>query len=226
MNIAIRLPFDGDYPVTQLFGENPDIYSQFGKPGHNGVDFGLPTGTPVLAAADGKVTRLGNDPNGYGRYIVLQHDGFQTLYGHLQEVKVSVTEPIHEGDTIGLSNNTGFSTGPHLHFELRIPGFPGAYSAGEVDPLQFLRAIEAPAPADTEYQGDNNQSTLEQSKGVVLVNKLNIRARPDIHAEILDYYKKGDEIVILERKVVEEWVRTEKGWCARVYDGWEYIDER
>jgi murein DD-endopeptidase MepM/ murein hydrolase activator NlpD len=222
MNIAIRLPYDGDYPLTQCFGENPQIYSRFGKPGHNGIDIGLPTGTPVLAAADGKVARIGNDPNGYGKYILLQHSGFQTLYAHLQEFQVAFMDAIRAGNTIALSNNTGFSTGPHLHFELRIPGFPGAYSAGEVDPQQFVRAIEAPTYANTEYQDDKDQP----SKGVVLVNKLNIREQPNTNATIVDFYTKGDEVTILERKIVEEWVRTKKGWCARHYSGEKHIDER
>ena len=94
--------------------------------GKNGVDIGsLPVGTPVYAAADGEVIlskyAAGNPWfGGYGNYIIVQHpNGAQTLYAHLSGNKVSRGDKVVQGQTIGYSGNTGHSTGPHLHFEIR-----------------------------------------------------------------------------------------------------------
>lgn len=93
-----------------------------GAHGYNSVDFGAPTGTPVLASASGKVivSKPQNYNGGYGHYVVVEHDnGTQTLYAHLSTVLVSVDDEVEQGEKIALSGNTGRSTGPHLHFEVR-----------------------------------------------------------------------------------------------------------
>ncbi|MEX2010369.1 MAG: peptidoglycan DD-metalloendopeptidase family protein [Parcubacteria group bacterium] len=90
--------------------------------GNNGVDLGARTGTPVLASASGKVivARNGGWNGGYGSYVVISHsNGTQTLYAHLSAVYVSVGQQVSQGKTIGAVGNTGKSTGPHLHFEIR-----------------------------------------------------------------------------------------------------------
>jgi LysM repeat protein len=91
--------------------------------GYNGVDIGAPTGTGVVAAAEGVViiaNGSGAWSGGYGNYIVIRHDnGTQTLYGHLSRVLVSSGSYVNKGSTIGLVGNTGKSTGSHLHFEVR-----------------------------------------------------------------------------------------------------------
>ncbi len=93
-----------------------------GLHGYNGIDIGTPIGTPVMAAAGGTVVvaRASGFNGGYGKYIVLAHpNGTQTVYGHLSQVNVSVGDGVGQGDVIGLSGNTGRSTGAHLHFEVR-----------------------------------------------------------------------------------------------------------
>lgn len=93
--------------------------SGFYKSGfHNGLDFGTPTGTSVMAAADGKVVAIGNNGRyAYGRYIAIDHgNGIATMYGHLSAYKVSRGESVKKGEVIAKSGNTGNSTGPHLHF--------------------------------------------------------------------------------------------------------------
>jgi len=93
-----------------------------GKHGYNGVDFGAPVGTKVYASLSGKVIIAKPDGynGGYGHYIVIGHDnGTQTLYAHLSKLDVSVGDEVAKGDHIALSGNTGRSTGPHLHFEVR-----------------------------------------------------------------------------------------------------------
>jgi len=90
--------------------------------GHNGVDFGGPIGTSIKAAASGTVTvaRNGGYNGGYGSYVVISHpNGTQTLYAHMSSVGVSVGQNVGQGDYIGAIGNTGKSTGPHLHFEVR-----------------------------------------------------------------------------------------------------------
>jgi murein DD-endopeptidase MepM/ murein hydrolase activator NlpD len=111
-------------PVTKNYFTMPipgAILTQ-GAHGYNGVDFGAPVGTPVLAAAAGKVivAKTTGYGGGYGHYVVIEHDnGTQTLYGHLSTLSVSVDDVVTKGQTIALSGNTGKSTGPHLHFEVR-----------------------------------------------------------------------------------------------------------
>lgn len=93
-----------------------------GLHGYNGIDLGAPEGTPVEAAASGEViiSRNFGWNGGYGQYVVIQHDnGTQTLYGHLSENIVYEGYHVVQGQVIGLSGNTGKSTGPHLHFEVR-----------------------------------------------------------------------------------------------------------
>ncbi len=91
--------------------------------GYNGIDFGAPIGTPVYASLDGVVTlvRGGNGWNGgYGNYVVIKHNnGIQTLYAHLDSFSVNTGQYVEKGEIIGKSGNTGRSTGPHLHFEVR-----------------------------------------------------------------------------------------------------------
>lgn len=93
-----------------------------GLHGHNGIDFGAPIGTPVLASADGRVilAKSSGYNGGYGQMIIIAHEGgIQTVYGHLSQVNVSVGQTVSQGDVIGRVGNTGKSTGPHLHFEVR-----------------------------------------------------------------------------------------------------------
>lgn len=93
-----------------------------GLHGHNAVDLAAPTGTPILASADGKiiVSRAVGYNGGYGLYVVINHDnGTQTLYAHMSRNNVSAGQNITQGQVIGAVGSTGKSTGPHLHFEIR-----------------------------------------------------------------------------------------------------------
>jgi hypothetical protein len=146
-NIVLNWPVDpAKYPLTQGFGENPEAYAVYKQAGHNGIDLGCPLGTPVGAAADGVVVHTGVDKNGYGKYVRISHEKYETLYAHLSEIEVKPRQALHTGDRLGLSGSTGNSTGPHLHFELRIPWEPLAgYPGGARDPMPYLKAISHPA---------------------------------------------------------------------------------
>lgn len=110
------------YRITQPYGPTAftsepsyEGYPHF----HLGIDFALPEWTPVLAAADGKVTFAGWDTTGFGNCIRLDHgNGLQTLYGHLDSFSANQGDTVSAGQQIALSDNTGNSTGPHLHFSV------------------------------------------------------------------------------------------------------------
>jgi len=116
--------------LTSLFG--PRIHPIFGTPDfHTGIDLAVPEGTEVHAAAAGKVSFAG-ERGGYGLLVVVEHgDGFSTYYAHLSRILVEAGQFVEQGQVIALSGNTGISTGPHLHFEIRRHGKP-------VDPLPWL----------------------------------------------------------------------------------------
>ncbi|PVX39855.1 murein DD-endopeptidase MepM/ murein hydrolase activator NlpD [Pasteurella langaaensis DSM 22999] len=92
---------------------------------HNGVDFALPIGTPVIAPADGVVEKVAYQSGGAGRYVVLRHGReYQTVYMHLSKPLVRAGQTVKRGERIALSGNTGISTGAHLHYEFHINGRP------------------------------------------------------------------------------------------------------
>ncbi len=94
-----------------------------GYPGHTGVDIPRPSGTPIFAAASGRVARVVHSGVGYGRYVVVDHgNGFTTLYAHASAIHVSVGQYVNQGDVIASVGRTGNSTGNHLHFEVRYNG--------------------------------------------------------------------------------------------------------
>lgn len=135
----MRYPFNGSFPVTQGFGVNPGVYAKFGLKGHNGLDFGLPSGTPVVAAHSGQMV-TGFDAAGYGNYVFITGGGWESVYGHLQRFARPSGATVSEGEVIGFSNNTGFSSGPHLHFGVRpIPFDRGNGYAGYIDPTNMLK---------------------------------------------------------------------------------------
>jgi murein DD-endopeptidase MepM/ murein hydrolase activator NlpD len=127
---AERAPFDmpvkSDFRFTSGFGQ------RWGRL-HAGTDFAAPIGTPIYATADGVVTEAGWS-SGYGRMIKIQHEfGIETRYAHLNRISVSVGQRVSRGERIGDMGNSGRSTGPHLHYEVRVGGTP-------VNPMIYIRA--------------------------------------------------------------------------------------
>lgn len=118
--------------------KNVQVTSKFGSRGrefHEGVDLRAKPGTPVFAASDGIVLYAGTRIRGYGKLVIIKHrGGWSTVYAHNSQLFVRSGQHIQRGQRISLSGNTGHSSGPHLHFEIRR----GIYA---VDPLRVMPEI-------------------------------------------------------------------------------------
>lgn len=116
--------------LSSIFGE-PRTSSSGEMRSHKGIDICVPPGTPVLAATDGVVAFAGTEAE-YGRLIVIDHGhDFSTIYGHLAKIQVKAGEKVSKGQAIGTVGLSGNSTGPHLHYEVRLRNSP-------VNPIRFL----------------------------------------------------------------------------------------
>jgi murein DD-endopeptidase MepM/ murein hydrolase activator NlpD len=127
---AERLPFV--LPLHDAYRLTSDFGTRWGRL-HGGIDMAAPTGTPIYAPADGVVTFAGWS-SGYGRLVKIQHEfGIETRYGHQSLIRVQVGQRVSRGDRIGDIGSSGHSTGPHLHYEVRVGG-------QTVDPMIYIRA--------------------------------------------------------------------------------------
>ena len=126
---TFEVPLKIKYRISSRFG---DYRAEFdGDAYHFGIDLVCDEGTPVFASDGGKVTYVGTTPS-YGTMVIINHDNdLQTAYAHLSEALVEVGEDVYQGQNIALSGNTGTTTAPHLHFEIR---FMGDYT----DPEEYL----------------------------------------------------------------------------------------
>jgi murein DD-endopeptidase MepM/ murein hydrolase activator NlpD len=158
---------------------NADINSNFGWRGvkrHKGVDFAVPSGTPVYAVRQGKVERIGVDPDGWGDYVVIKHEEistpngfigetFYSLYAHLSKVLVTQSENVTGGMLIGNSGGedgapgAGNSTGPHLHFEIQL-----SLLDGQVDPRKFYAKYKSKLENASIPNANTNNNRVDNIK--------------------------------------------------------------
>jgi murein DD-endopeptidase MepM/ murein hydrolase activator NlpD len=163
---VLKYPVD-NVNITQTFGttafstQNPQVYNGMG---HNGIDFAVPSGTPIYSAGPGTVIGVGDTDAqcsraSYGKFVLIRHtNGLTTLYAHLSKINVNQGQSVTSRQQVGLSGNTGYSTGPHLHFtvyasdavRMTAPGeyksrvcgtymiLPVAPRAGYLNPLSYL----------------------------------------------------------------------------------------
>ncbi|MGM0812972.1 MAG: peptidoglycan DD-metalloendopeptidase family protein [Pseudomonadota bacterium] len=132
-----RHPFEGEYRMTSGFsdGRRHPVTGRVAP--HNGTDFAMPVGAPILAPADGRVTRVEHHPLA-GRLLMIEHgQGFSTRYLHLQKALVQPGQRVRRGQRIALSGNSGRTTSAHLHYELHIDG-------RAVDPMRVQLPRGAP----------------------------------------------------------------------------------
>ena len=160
--LPLKRPGVFGYPVenprlTQKYGRTSFAAKAYKTKSHTGVDFAVSIGTPILASEDGKVKAVGNNDRGtvkwqkfqYGKHIVIEHNNnLTTLYAHLSRAVVNIGDEVKRGDIVGYSGNTGYSTGPHIHFGVYwspsvrfqvIPPAAGLVLVGiTIDPEEYL----------------------------------------------------------------------------------------
>lgn len=194
--IQYRQPFRGDYAISLDYGEKfPPLYTD--ESPHRGIDYLCPMGVEILASADGQVTTVGNLNVGYGKYIKISHaDKKETIYAHLSRIDVMYGKKVKKGDVIGLSGSSGNSTGPHLHFEMRINGIP-------VDPKPYLRSEIDSYPAVYKPTHDVPQfAPVKAGMCVVVCDSANVRCHCDMN-KVMGQIEKGRVISVDE--TVTEW---------------------
>ena len=160
----MRRPFEGNFVLTQPFGNahlsrdsqgkviNP--YTKFGMLGHNGLDYGLPTGTPILAPHGGRIIEATNDPTGYGLYVKIENNVEGSVLAHLRNFAVKVGDQVAESQVIGYSDNTGNSTGPHLHWGYyKFPRNRQNGYAGFIDQAPLLPSRDSGTTQGNMYKG-------------------------------------------------------------------------
>lgn len=142
--------------ITQRFGQNPEYYSRFGLPGHEGLDIAVPLGEPYFAVEQGTVVHASNrkwssnELSNYGYHIVIDHGDYKTVYAHARnDLQVSVGQQVNGGQIIAYSGDTGNSTGPHIHFGVLSPtdtgnGYPIWRYGQPVDPFPFIKDLPLP----------------------------------------------------------------------------------
>lgn len=231
--MAIKLIYPVSGPITQYFGENPDFYKQWGYAGHNGVDWGIPNGTPIVATADGTIDKVGFEDGGYGNFVKMSHmDGNQkyyTYYAHLQSTSVTAGQKITTGTVVGLSNNTGASTGPHLHFGVKIDGQNPAFK-GYIDPIPFFTGATASTPTVPSGGGISPQAPavpgtivgavdLPNLNFEVIYDGVNVRSGPGVEFSILEQLKAGTTVTGTRMHSWSAWVEFEPDkWCAMAFN--------
>lgn len=168
--VMLKKPFTGDYAITQTYEQHLANAVNYPPGRYNGgIDYALPVGTPVLAAADGRVAKVDNASTGYGIYVMLESpdDAFgtiTTIYAHLSRVSVALNDYVHSGDILGESGYSGNvyppgTAGAHLHFEAR-------HNGTVVDPGSLY---QAPKPAVVISSG---------SMQCRAIREVNIRSKP------------------------------------------------
>jgi murein DD-endopeptidase MepM/ murein hydrolase activator NlpD len=167
---GLSLPFDEPHPVSLGFGRQlrdqvqAIKYTDFGLLGHDGVDFDMPEGTPVLAVDDGVIVRARTNSD-YGTTMVVRHSWGQSYYGHLSEMTKQEGDTVTKGHPIGLSGQTGLATGPHLHFGIK-PNTNDADNGyyGKINPWPYLanaQSVSDVLAAETEIATGSGQPVIE-----------------------------------------------------------------
>lgn len=201
-------PIPSNSIVTQTFAEHVHRARVNGWQNYNGgIDWAVATGTSIKAAQAGKVTMARNDATGYGTHVRIQHDeGYLTIYGHMMKFKVKVGDVVQAGDVIGQSDNTGFSTGPHLHFELRknsVAVDPAPLLVERLDGVEPGGDVEPDGGQEQPGGGPEPQSfpALPMARVISQIG-LNVRSGPGISNPLVGWLPSGTEVDVI-RKVTQ-----------------------
>lgn len=192
-DFVLEWPVDSSI-VTQEFGANPANYAQFGLPGHDGRDFRAPTGANVYSMGNGVIKEVGNSAS-YGNYIRVDHqDSYEFTYAHLQSVLVSIGQRVMAKQRIGLANNTGNSSGSHLH----VTGYmmnpnsaaQSAYSKGVFNFTPFLKPRQVSVQMRMNYTQD-----------------INLRAEPSVSSLDIGDVAVGEIVTAYPDSTVNEYLK-------------------
>jgi murein DD-endopeptidase MepM/ murein hydrolase activator NlpD len=140
--MTLKTPLEKEYPITQNWNDPRfrSSYNIFGLLGHNGIDYGVPTGTRIVAPHGGKIVENILDYTCYGWYVKIENDNEGSILGHFKEQsQCRVGTEVKQGDLVGLSGSTGNSTGPHLHWGYyRFPRKRDNGFSGTIDQTHWL----------------------------------------------------------------------------------------
>ncbi len=176
--IYLYTPFAGRCPIVQFWGEHAEYYSQFkynGVPvkGHIGLDFAMPRGSNIYAVDQGRVIEISYEPQGFGRYIKLDHSWGESLYACLDEVAVDSGQLVARGAWLAYSGDGNGTVQPHLHFGIRIKPYNRFDGwGGFTDPLPYL------SPADLLFPTEEDWETQMDFKPPALANERPGMRRP------------------------------------------------
>ncbi len=197
-------PVPASTEVTQTFEDHIRRAAALNLQNYNGgIDFAVGTGSSVKASQAGTVSVIRNDATGYGMHVRIQHaDGYLTVYGHLLSASVAIGDEVTAGKVIGKSDNTGTSTGPHLHFELRMNNHP-------IDPLpQLVTSVAAltgeveEVPVQPATVGNEPAQFPKLPKVRVVTAALRVRSKPGTDGLHLTNLPAGLEVEVI-RKIVK-----------------------
>lgn len=145
---TIKLPFDGEFRITQRFGVALDWYVAIAGFPHNAIDYALPKGTPVLACDDGVISYADNTPDSNGLGINITHKWGLSQYWHFNKLIAILGRTVKKGELIGYSGSSGWATGPHLHFGIKVKGDAPSGMRGWSNPQEYFeKDVPEPEPA-------------------------------------------------------------------------------
>ena len=157
---------------------------------HNGVDLKAQLDTPVYASAEGKVMAAKYDDS-YGYYIAIDHGKFGTLYAHLSRLRAAEGGSVNPGEIIGYAGSTGYATGAHLHFEIRLGSYKNFWDRAHCDRSVFMNTIDPMLFIEDFLKKKDDISVDEAIKIVQSAASLEDKTM-DYMAK---YYKYGDDLV-------------------------------
>jgi len=209
--------------VSSQYGYRSDPNNPRERHHHGGIDYAMPVGSPVLAAADGVVDQVTTQPNGarsYGHYVVIKHEGFYTYYAHLSKSMVRVGQEVRQGQLIAYSGGkkgawgSGSSTGPHLHFEVRM----SKGSKQTVDPQSIFGKIKSKVAGL--FAGKDKNEISEEDLSQFVLGGGGPKGAAFAGGQLLDLIQRGGPLSYgdISKGGVLDWAK-EHGEKSSVLDG-------
>jgi murein DD-endopeptidase MepM/ murein hydrolase activator NlpD len=209
--------------VSSAYGWRQDPNNPKERQHHGGIDYSMPVGSPVLAAADGVVDQVTTQPTGsrsYGHYVVIKHDGFFTYYAHLSKSVVKVGQEVKQGQLIAYSGGakgawgSGSSTGPHLHFEVRM----SKGSKQTVNPTSIFGKIKSKVSGL--FTGKNANEIQESDLSQFVLGSGDSRKQGFAGGQLLEMIQRGGPLSYgdISKGGALDWAK-EHGESSSVLDG-------